>query len=84
MELKKISIPKTSTYFVEGEGFKTREEILLLSKSWSESHMTLFKKLARQGGVCSIGGTKFTIQPLDKVVNSKGVKESADVIPPKE
>jgi len=43
MSLKKVSITKTSTYTIEGEGIVDRERILELSKDWSDNHITLLK-----------------------------------------
>ena len=75
MSLKKVSITKTSTYTIEGEGIVDRERILELSKDWSDNHITLFKKLAKQGGVCRIMGVKFTIKVGERITTSKGFKD---------
>lgn len=82
MKLKKVSLPKTSSYYIEGEGYKTREEIISLSHDWTEGNITLFKKLAKQGGMCTIGGFEFRIKVRDKVLNSKGLRdEGVGVMP---
>ena len=82
MKLKLISLPKTSTYLVEEDGFKTREEIISLSSDWSDNNITLFKKLAKQGGICRIGGLRWIIKVSDKVVDSKGYKDKGVGITP--
>ena len=82
MSLKKVSITKTSTYTIEGEGVVDRERILELSKDWSDNHITLFKKLAKQGGVCRIMGVKFTIKVGERITTSLGFKDGGMPVMP--
>jgi len=42
----------------------------------------LFKKLAKQGGICRIGGLRWIIKVSDKVVDSKGYKDKGVGITP--
>jgi len=50
MTIKKVSVTKTSSYSIDGEGIVTRERIVEMSHNWTERDVTLFKKLAKQGG----------------------------------
>ena len=54
MPIKKVSVTKTSQYYVDGEGTVDRERIVTLSHDWTERDITLFKKLAKQGGTCKL------------------------------
>ena len=72
MVIKKASVTKTSQYFVDEEGIVSRERIVELSHNWTERDITLFKKLAKQGGTCRIQGIKYTITPGERITTSKG------------
>lgn len=72
MPIKKVSVTKTSQYLVDGEGIVDRERIVTLSENWTERDITLFKKLAKQGGTCRLQGIKYTITPGEKITTSKG------------
>lgn len=71
MPIKLVSVTKTSRILVEGE-VVSRERVVQLSHDWSESDITLFKKIVKQGGVVRIKGTKFDITPGEKITTSKG------------
>ena len=47
MPIKKVSVTKTSQYYIDGEGIVDRERIVILSDNWTERDITLFKKLAK-------------------------------------
>lgn len=72
MAIKKVSVTKTSQYFVDEEGIVSRERIVELSHNWTERDITLFKKLAKQGGTCRIQGIKYTVTPGERITTSKG------------
>jgi hypothetical protein len=72
MSIKKVSVTKTSTFTVDGEGKVTRERIVELSHDWTEKDVILFKKIAKQGGICKIKGNKYTVIPGEKITTSKG------------
>ena len=72
MSIGKVSVTKTSTYTVDGEGVVTRERIVELSTDWTERDITLFKKIAKQGGTCRIKEVKYTVRPGEKITTSKG------------
>ena len=71
MSIKKVSVTKTSTFFVDGEGVVSREGIVDLSHDWTEKEVTLFKKIAKQGGTCRIKGVKYMVSPGEKITNSQ-------------
>ena len=72
MPIKKVSVTKTSQYIIDGEGIVDRERIVSLSHDWTERDITLFKKLAKQGGSGRIQGVKYTITPGERITTSKG------------
>ena len=72
MSIKKVSVTRTSSYTVDGEGIVTRERIVELSHNWTERDITLFKKIAKQGGVCKIQNIKYTVKPGEKITTSHG------------
>jgi|TARA_R110000796_G_scaffold47228_5_gene113764 hypothetical protein len=72
MAIKKISVTRTSSYSIDGEGIVTRERIVEMSHNWSERDVTLFKKIAKQGGSCKLQGVKYVVQPGERVTTSHG------------
>ena len=72
MSIKKVSVTKTSSFTVDGEGRVSRERIVELSHDWSEKDIILFKKIAKQGGVCRIKGVKYIVVPGEKITTSHG------------
>jgi|TARA_R110000823_G_scaffold254453_1_gene376761 hypothetical protein len=73
-ELKLSSIVKTSR-ILANDARISREDIIKLSEDWSESQITFFKKIVRQGGTFRINGVKFDIKVGDKITNSLGQKD---------
>ena len=72
MSIKKVSVTKTSSFTVDGEGKVSRERIVELSHDWSEKDIILFKKIAKQGGVCRIKGNKYFVVAGEKITTSHG------------
>lgn len=72
MSIKKVSVTKTSSYTIDGEGIVTRERIVELSHNWSEKDIILFKKIAKQGGICRIKDIKYIVKPGEKITTSHG------------
>ena len=54
--------------------------ILEVSKEWSLNQENMFKKLLKQGGEFSIKEIKISVQPVEKIFNSK--LESEIKVPP--
>ena len=71
MSIKKVSVTKTSTFTIDGEGVVSRERIVDMSHNWTERDITLFKKIAKQGGACKIQGVKYTVDTEEKITNSQ-------------
>ena len=67
MTIKKVSVTKTSSYSIDGEGVVSRERIVEMSHNWTERDVTLFKKLAKQGGTCSLQGVEYTVTPGERL-----------------
>ena len=78
MSIKKVSVTKTSSFTVDGEGRVSRERIVDLSYNWSEKDVILFKKIAKQGGICRIKGIKYTVVPGEKITNSQFQRDGGD------
>ncbi len=72
MAIKKVSVTKTSQFTIEGEGVVSRERIVDKSHNWTDRDITLFKKIAKQGGTCRIQGVKYIVQPGERVTTSHG------------
>ena len=72
MTIKKVSVTKTSSYSIDGEGIVTRERIVEMSHNWTERDTTLFKKIAKQGGTCTLQGVEYTVTPGERITTSKG------------
>jgi hypothetical protein len=72
--LKPQSIRKGIVITINGKEAE-KQEVIDLSKEWSEQQLNFFKKLLKQGGSTKINGASFTILIQDKIVNSKGEKD---------
>ena len=71
MSIKKVSVTKTSTFIIDGEGVVTRERIVDLSHNWTEKDVILFKKIAKQGGTVRIQDVKYIVRPGEQITNSQ-------------
>jgi hypothetical protein len=72
--LKPQSIRKGIVITINGKEAE-KQEVIDLSKEWSEQQLNFFKKLLKQGGSTKINGVSFIILIQDKIVNSKGEKD---------
>jgi len=81
MPLKPQSIRKGVKILIDGEE-ASKEVVITISYTWSESQTTFFKKMLKQGGEFKIKGLKYRITPKPKIVNSKGVKDGGVIIVP--
>ena len=82
MTIKKVSVTKTSSYSIDGEGVVSRERIVEMSHNWTERDVTLFKKLAKQGGRCKLQGVEYTIIPGERITTSKGYVDGGTPVMP--
>ena len=60
MALKKQSIRKHMTILVNGDNI-SKEELILISESWSDKQESFFRKMLKQGGKFKINGVKYEI-----------------------
>jgi|TARA_R110000744_G_scaffold371173_1_gene482032 hypothetical protein len=67
--LKKQAIRKQKIFLNKSqEPISEKDEVILLSESWSENEEFLFRKLLKQGGSANIQGTHFRVVVLDKML----------------
>ena len=81
MTLKPQSIRKGVQIYLEGK-LTEKQDIIKLSKDWSEPQINFFKKMLKQGGEFKIKGNKFIILPPSKVLDSKGEKDKGVITIP--
>lgn len=60
----------------------SKDEIINLSKDWTEYQIEFFKKMLKQGGTTNINGNPIKITLSDKVVKSNGEKEPSAIVFP--
>ena len=74
VRLTKQAIRRGVTIFCRNK-ILTKDEIITLSKKWTEKELTFFRKMLRQGGRFSIQGIKFSITVPEQIYNNKGEVE---------
>ena len=78
--LSKQSIRKEVTIYLEGE-IISKEEMIEMSKDFSERELQHFKKMLQQGGKIMIQGDSFEIKRTEyKIRNSRGVYEPPTIL----
>jgi len=82
MPIKKVSVTKTSQFIIDGEGIVDRERIVTLSHNWSEKDIILFKKIAKQGGICRVQGIKYIVTPGERITTSHGWADKGTPVMP--
>ena len=76
MALSKQSIRKGMSITVNGDKI-SKEELILISESWSETQENFFRKMLKQGGHFKIKGVKYEIDlERDARTRSDGTKDS--------
>ena len=81
MTLKKQSIRKGMQIVLDGR-LVEKDELIQLSKSWTESQENFFRKMLKQGGEFKIQGKKFNITLQDKILDSTGKKDTGVITIP--
>jgi len=67
MALKKQSIRSTQKiYLNKDQNPSGKEEIIILSESWTEREEVLFRKILQQGGSVNIQGNHFRVVKEEK------------------
>ena len=79
MALKKQSIKKHMTIYVNGSNIP-KEELILISDSWNDKQESFFRKMLKQGGTFKINGIKYEIElSRDMRTRSDGTRDSGVV-----
>ena len=79
MVLKKQSIRKHMTIYVNGSNIP-KEELILISDSWNDKQESFFRKMLKQGGTFKINGIKYEIElSRDMRTRSDGTRDSGVV-----
>ena len=79
MALKKQSIRKHMTIYVNGSNIP-KEELILISYSWNDNQESFFRKMLKQGGTFKINGIKYEIElSRDMRTRSDGTRDSGVV-----
>jgi hypothetical protein len=60
----------------------TKDDIIELSKEWTEVQENFFRKMLKQGGKFSIKGYKFHIKPEEQLLTSRGEKDAGIITLP--
>ena len=81
MTLKTQSIRKGVTIILNGKEVE-KQEIIDLSTTWSESQINFFKKMLKQGGDTKINGATINITIVEKMVTSRGEKDTGTIVYP--
>tara|TARA_R110002167_G_scaffold289376_2_gene494453 strand:+ start:743 stop:1012 length:270 start_codon:yes stop_codon:yes gene_type:complete len=78
--LSKQSIRKEVTIYLEGEQI-TKDEIIEISKDFSERELQHFRKMLQQGGKIRVQGRLFEIERTEhKIRNSRGFYEPPTIL----
>ena len=76
MALKKQSIRKGMNIIANGDPI-SKDELILISESWSEIQESFFRKMLKQGGHFKLAGVKYEVTlDRDNRTRSDGTKDS--------
>lgn len=59
-----------------------KQTVIDLSKEWSPSQETLFKRLLKEGGEINIKGVNIKVLVQEKLLTSRGEKDSGIIVAP--
>jgi hypothetical protein len=59
-----------------------KQTIIELSKEWSPTQESLFKRLLKEGGEISIKGVNIKITVQEKILTSRGEKDGGIIVAP--
>ena len=74
MALSKQSIRQGVHVLVDGV-HATKEELITLSKTWTEKKEVFFRKMLQQGGRFRFDGKDFEVKLRERILNSDGEKD---------
>ena len=84
MALKKQSIRKGMNIIANGDPI-SKDELILISESWSEIQESFFRKMLKQGGHFKLAGIKFEIDiERDAKTRSDGTRDPGIITIPGE
>ena len=66
MTLKKQSIRKNMNIMVNDD-YISKEELIIISESWSEKQENFFRKMLKQGGKFKVAGVKYEIKIEERI-----------------
>lgn len=81
MALKPQSIRKGMVILLENNPIE-KQDLIKLSKDWSEPQINFFKKMLKQGGEFKVKGNKFKTIPASKILDSTGKKDGGIITIP--
>lgn len=81
MALKGQSIRKGVDIYLNGE-LSTKQQVIELSESWTESQENFFRKMIKQGGTFKVAGVSFEIKVPEPQLTSKGEKDTGVIVYP--
>jgi hypothetical protein len=81
MALKGQSIRKGVDIYLNG-ALSTKQQVIELSESWTESQENFFRKMIKQGGTFKVAGVSFEIKVAEQMVTSKGEKDTGVIVYP--
>ena len=81
MALKGQSIRKGVDIYLNGT-LSTKQQVIELSESWTESQENFFRKMIKQGGTFKVAGISFEIKVAEQMVTSKGEKDTGVIVYP--
>jgi hypothetical protein len=74
--LSKQSIRGNVQIFINDE-LATKEQLIQVSKSWTDNEEILVRKLLKQGGKFTVRGQHYKIMVEEQILNSRGNVDSA-------
>jgi len=83
MALSAQTIRKDTTIIVDGQRIP-KEELIEISKGWSDIQENFFRKMLHQGGEFKLKGVSYHIKPAEALLTSRGEKDSGIVTIPGE
>jgi hypothetical protein len=83
MALSAQTIRKDTTIIVDGQRIP-KEELIEISKSWTDIQENFFRKMLHQGGEFKLKGVSYNIKPSEVLLTSRGEKDSGIVTIPGE
>lgn len=81
MPLASQSIRKGVTIY-KNNILTEKQEVIELSKNWSEAQVSFFKKMIKQGGTFKINEDSFKIVAQEPLLTSRGEKDAGIIIYP--